>query len=121
MNAFVVLSRFAIRLALAAICVMPMVALNLEAQSTPTATNNGTEYTSQFDFSMLCSFFQAHGADADVGISYNDIRLGAYSSGAYYFNRRLDLEADFEAHPDGNNDGLYMQRSGLLLVIIWPT
>jgi hypothetical protein len=86
---------------------MPMVSLSLEAQSTPATTTSGTEYNSRFDFSMLYSYFQAHGADADVGISYNDIRLGAYSSGAYYFNRRLGLEAAFEAHPDGNNDGLY--------------
>jgi hypothetical protein len=61
---------------------------------------------------MLYSYFQAHGADADVGISYNNIRLGAYSSGAYYFNRRLGLEAAFEAHPDGNNDGLYDAEIG---------
>jgi hypothetical protein len=107
MNALVRFSRFTVRLALAAVCVMPMVSLSLEAQSASATTTSGTEYNSRFDFSMLYSYFQAHGADADVRITYNDIRLGAYSSGAYYFNRRLGLEAAFEAHPDGNNDGLY--------------
>ena len=112
MNAIVRFSRFTVRLALAAICAMPMVSLSLEAQSAPATTTSGTEYNSRFDFSMLYSYFQAHGADADVVISYNDIRLGAYSSGAYYFNRRLGLEAAFEAHPDGNNDGLYDAEIG---------
>jgi hypothetical protein len=89
MNALVRFSRFTIRLALATVCVMPMVSLNLQAQSAPAAKTSGVEYNSRFDFSMLYSYFQAHGADADVGISYNDIRMGAYSSCAYYFNRRL--------------------------------
>ena len=112
MNAIVRFSRFTVRLALATLCAMPMVSTSVEAQSAPTTTISGTEYNSRFDFSMLYSYFQAHGADADVGISYNDIRLGAYSSGAYYFNRRLGLEAAFEAHPDGNNDGLYDAEIG---------
>ena len=112
MNALVRFSRFTVRLALAAICVMPLVSLNIEAQSAPAPTNSGTEYNSRFDFSMLYSYFQAHGADADEGISYDNIRLGAYASGAYYFNRRLGLEAAFEAHPDGDNDGLYDVQIG---------
>jgi len=119
MNAFVRFSRFTVRLALAAICVMPLVSLNIEAQSAPSPTASGTEYNSRFDFSMLYSYFQAHGADADVGISYNNIRLGAYASGAYYFNRRLGLEAAFEAHPDGNNDGLFDAQIGPIARYNW--
>jgi hypothetical protein len=105
-------SRFAIRIALAAACVMPMVSLSLQAQSTPAAKTSGVEYNSRFDFSMLYSYFQAHGADSDVVISYDDIRLGAYAGGAYYFNRHVGLEAAFEAHPDGNNDGLFDIQAG---------
>jgi len=112
MNAIVRFSRVMVRMVLATACVMPMATLSLPAQSTPAANTGGDVYNSRFDFSMLYSYFQAHGADADVRISYNDIRLGAYSSGAYYFNRRLGLEAAFEAHTDGNNDGLYDVQIG---------
>jgi outer membrane protein OmpA-like peptidoglycan-associated protein len=86
--------------------------LSLPAQSAPAAKTSGVVYNSRFDFATLYSYFQAHGADTDVGISYNDIRLGAYASGSYYFNRHLGLEAAFEAHPDGNNDGLYDVQAG---------
>jgi outer membrane protein OmpA-like peptidoglycan-associated protein len=112
MNKIEKLSRFLVRVALAGACVMPLVSLSLPAQSAPAAKTGGTEYNSRFDFATLYSYFQAHGADTDVGISYNDIRLGAYASGSYYFNRHLGLEAAFEAHPDGNNDGLYDIQAG---------
>ena len=107
MNKIEKLTRFLVRIALAGACVMPLASLSLPAQSAPAANTSGAVYNSRFDFATLYSYFQAHGADTDVGISYNDIRLGAYASGSYYFNRHLGLEAAFEAHPDGNNDGLY--------------
>jgi outer membrane protein OmpA-like peptidoglycan-associated protein len=112
MNKIEKLTRFLVRVALAGACVMPMASLNLPAQSAPAAKTSGAVYNSRFDFATLYSYFQAHGADTDVGISYNDIRLGAYASGSYYFNRHLGLEAAFEAHPDGNNDGLYDVEAG---------
>jgi hypothetical protein len=100
------------RLVLAA-CAVSLSAVSLGAQTpAPAAANSGTIYNSRFDFATLYSYFQAHGADTDVGLSYNNIRLGAYASGSYYFNRRLGLEAAFEAHPDGNNDGLFDIQAG---------
>jgi outer membrane protein OmpA-like peptidoglycan-associated protein len=112
MNKIEKLTRFLVRVALAGACVMPLATLSLPAQSAPAAKTSGVVYNSRFDFATLYSYFQAHGADTDVGISYNDIRLGAYASGSYYFNRHLGLEAAFEAHPDGNNDGLYDVQAG---------
>jgi hypothetical protein len=112
MNKIEKFSRLLARIALAGACVMPLASLSLPAQSAPAAKNSGVVYNSRFDFATLYSYFQAHGADTDVGISYNDIRLGAYASGSYYFNRRLGLEAAFEAHPDGNNDGLFDIQAG---------
>jgi hypothetical protein len=105
-------SRFLVRIALIGACVIALATSSLLAQSAPAVKTSGTEYNSRFDFATLYSYFQAHGADTDVGISYNDIRLGAYASGSYYFNRHLGLEAAFEAHPDGNNDGLYDVQAG---------
>jgi hypothetical protein len=105
-------SRFLVRIALIGACVIALATSSLLAQSAPAVKTSGTEYNSRFDFATLYSYFQAHGADTDVGISYNDIRLGAYASGSYYFNRHLGLEAAFEAHPDGNNDGLYDIQAG---------
>ena len=112
MNKIEKFSRLLARIALAGACVMPLASLSLPAQSAPAAKNSGVVYNSRFDFATLYSYFQAHGADTDVGISYNDIRLGAYASGSYYFNRHLGLEAAFEAHPDGNNDGLFDIQAG---------
>ena len=100
------------RLALAA-CAVSLSVVSLGAQTpAPTAKASGVVYNSRFDFATLYSYFQAHGADTDVGISYNDIRIGAYASGSYYFNKRVGLEAAFEAHPDGNNDGLFDIQAG---------
>jgi outer membrane protein OmpA-like peptidoglycan-associated protein len=115
MNKIEKLTRLLVRVALAGACVMPLASLSLQAQSSPAAKPSGVEYNSRFDFATLYSYFQAHGADTDVGISYNDIRLGAYASGSYYFNRHLGLEAAFEAHPDGNNDGLYDVQAGPII------
>src|SRR5664280_1525764 len=115
MNTIEKLTRFLVRVVLAGACVMPMASLSLQAQSAPAAKTSGVEYNSRFDFATLYSYFQAHGADTDVGISYNNIRLGAYASGSYYFNRRIGLEAAFEAHPDGNNDGLYDIQAGPII------
>jgi outer membrane protein OmpA-like peptidoglycan-associated protein len=112
MNKIEKLTRYLVRVVLAGACVMPLASLSLPAQSAPAANNSGAVYNSRFDFATLYSYFQAHGADTDVGVSYNDIRLGAYASGSYYFNRHLGLEAAFEAHPDGNNDGLYDVEAG---------
>jgi hypothetical protein len=112
MNKLGKLTRFLVRMVLAAVCVMPLISLSLQAQNTAAPTNSGAVYNSRFDFATLYSYFQAHGADTDVGISYNNIRLGAYASGSYYFNRHLGLEAAFEAHPDGNNDGLFDIQAG---------
>jgi outer membrane protein OmpA-like peptidoglycan-associated protein len=115
MNKIEKLTRFLVRVALAGACVMPVAALSLPAQSVSAANTSGVVYNSRFDFATLYSYFQAHGADTDVGLSYNDIRLGAYASGSYYFNRHLGLEAAFEAHPDGNNDGLYDVQAGPII------
>jgi len=112
MNKIEKLTRLLARIALAGACVMPLASLNLPAQSAPAAKTSGTVYNSRFDFATLYSYFQAHGADTDVGISYNDIRIGEYASGSYYFNKRFGLEAAFEAHPDGNNDGLFDVEAG---------
>src|ERR1039458_8925086 len=112
MNMFEKFPRFLVRIALIGACVIALATSSLLAQSVPAVKTSGTEYNSRFDFATLYSYFQAHGADTDVGISYNDIRLGAYASGSYYFNRHLGLEAAFEAHPDGNNDGLYDIQAG---------
>jgi hypothetical protein len=109
------LTRFLVRIALAGACVMPLASLSLQAQSTMAAKTSGAEYNSRFDFATLYSYFQAHGADTDVGISYNDIRIGEYASGSYYFNRHVGLEAAFEAHPDGNNDGLFDVEAGPII------
>jgi len=112
MNKIEKLTRLLARIALAGACVMPLASLNLPAQSAPAAKTSGAVYNSRFDFATLYSYFQAHGADTDVGISYNDIRIGEYASGSYYFNKRFGLEAAFEAHPDGNNDGLFDVEAG---------
>lgn len=114
MNKIEKLTRFLVRVVLAGACVMPLATLSLPAQSAPAAKTSGVVYNSRFDFATLYSYayFPARGADTDVGISYNNIRLGAYASGSYYFNRHFGLEAAFEAHPDGNNDGLYDAEAG---------
>jgi hypothetical protein len=112
MKMFEKFPRFLVRIALIGACVIALATSSLLAQSAPAVKTSGTEYNSRFDFATLYSYFQAHGADSDVGISYNDIRLGEYASGSYYFNRRLGLEAAFESHPDGNNDGLYDVQAG---------
>jgi hypothetical protein len=112
MNKIEKFSRLLARVALAGACVMPLASLSLPAQSAPAAKTSGAVYNSRFDFATLYSYFQAHGADTDVGISYNDIRIGEYASGSYYFNKRFGLEAAFEAHPDGNNDGLFDVEAG---------
>ena len=112
MNQLGKFTRFLVRVALAGACVMPLVSLSLQAQSTAAPSNSGAVYNSRFDFATLYSYFQSHGADTDVGISYNSIRLGAYASGSYFFNRHVGLEAAFEAHPDGDNDGLYDIQAG---------
>ena len=53
------------------------------------------------------SYFGAHGQVQPAAIRYSSINLGAIGSGAYYFNKYVGAEANFVAHPDGHNDGLY--------------
>jgi len=81
-------------------------------QSAPAAKNSGVVYNSRFDFATLYSYFQAHGADTDVGISYNDIRLGAYASGSYYFNRRLGWKRPLKRTRMATTTGLYDAQIG---------
>ena len=73
MKMFEKIPRFLVRIALIGACVIALATSSLLAQSAPAVKTSGTEYNSRFDFATLYSYFQAHGADTDVGISYNDI------------------------------------------------
>jgi hypothetical protein len=63
---------------------------------------------------MGYSYFGAHGQVKPAGINYSSVNLGATISGAYFFNKYVGAEANFVAHPDGNNDGLYSVSGGLI-------
>jgi hypothetical protein len=47
-------------------------------------------------------------------VKYSSIDYGALGSVAYFFNRFVGAQAEFGAHPDGRNDGIYTMEGGLI-------
>jgi len=90
----------------------------LQAQSMP-AKASTSDYDSRWDFSALYSYLGVHGSDKtdQVGgtiptagasissFSFSSVNLGAYGSGAYYFDKHFGLEGAFADHQIGTNDG----------------
>lgn len=98
-----------------AACVVSLAAASLSAQTAPSTTAPVGPNPSRVDIFMGYSYFGAHGQVKPAGINYSSVNLGATISGAYYFNKYVGAEANFVAHPDGNNDGLYSISGGLIV------
>jgi outer membrane protein OmpA-like peptidoglycan-associated protein len=45
---------------------------------------------------------------------YSAINLGAVGSFSYFFNRYMGGQIEFDAHPDGKNDGAYVGSAGVI-------
>ena len=101
------------RLGLAA-CAVSLGVASLSAQTAPSTTAPVGPNPSRFDLFTGFSYFGAHGQVKPANINYSSIDLGAIGSGAYYFNKYVGAEANFVAHPDGQNDGLYSTSGGLI-------
>ena len=95
-----------------AACAVSLAAASLSAQTAPTAPVGPNP--SRVDVFMGYSYFGAHGQVKPAAINYSSVNLGATISGAYYFTKYVGAEANFVAHPDGNNDGLYSVSGGLI-------
>ncbi|HEY8996724.1 MAG TPA: OmpA family protein [Edaphobacter sp.] len=98
------------RFALAA-CAVSLGVASLGAQTSSPAAPSGAN-PSRFDLFTGYSYFGAHGQLKPAGINYSSVDVGAIASGAYYFNKYFGGEANFVAHPDGKNDGLYSASAG---------
>ncbi len=94
-----------------AACAVSLGVATLGAQTPGTTAPVGPN-PSRVDIFTGYSYFGAHGQVKPAGINYSSIDLGAIGSGAYYFNKYFGGEANFVAHPDGNNDGLYSASAG---------
>ena len=101
------------RLGLAA-CAVSLGVASLSAQTAPSTTAPVGPNPSRFDIFTGYSYFGAHGQVKPANINYSSVNLGAIGSGAYYFNKYVGAEANFVAHPDGQNDGLYSVSGGLI-------
>ena len=99
------------RFALAA-CAVSLGVASLSAQTAPSAGSLLGPNPSKVDVFLGYSYFGAHGQLKPAGINYSSINYGAIGSGAYYFSKYVGMEANFVAHPDGNNDGLYSASAG---------
>ena len=98
-----------------AACAASLAVASLSAQTAPSTTAPVGPNPSRVDIFMGYSYFGAHGQVKPAGISYSSVNLGATISGAYFFNKYVGGEANFVAHPDGNNDGLYSVSGGLIV------
>ncbi len=95
---------------LLAACTVSLGISGLSAQTAPSKSSESNP--SRVDIFTGFSYFGAHGQLKPAGISYSSINVGAIGSGAYYFSKYFGLEANFVAHPDGKNDGLYTSSAG---------
>ena len=96
-----------------AACAVSLAAASLNAQTAPTAPVGPNP--SRVDVFMGYSYFGAHGQVKPAAINYSSVNLGATMSGAYFFNKYVGAEANFVAHPDGTNDGIYSTSGGLIV------
>ena len=99
------------RLVLAA-CAVSLGVASLGAQTVPSTTAPMGPNPSRVDVFLGYSYFGAHGDLKPAGINYSSIDKGAIGSGAYYFNKYVGAQVEFAAHPDGQNDGLYVGSAG---------
>src|SRR3984957_12185061 len=90
-----------------AACAVSLAVASLSAQTAPSTTAPVGPNPSRFDIFMGYSYFGAHGEVKPADINYSSVNLGATISGAYYFNKYAGVEANYVAHPNGQNDGLY--------------
>jgi hypothetical protein len=67
---------------------------------------------SKIDVFVGYSYFGTHSVLNPSGVQYSSVNYGAIGSVAYYFNKYVGGEANFVAHPDGNNDSLYTASAG---------
>ena len=99
-------------------------------QGTPTSKPMAptAPYASRIDIFAGYSYLAPHGditvpGGAGIGVSgpvkYSSVDYGALGSVSYFFNRYVGAQAEFGAHPDGNNDGAYTADAGL--VFRYPT
>lgn len=88
-------------------------AASLDAQMAPAAAAPPAgPNPSRVDVFLGYSYFGAHGVVKPANIRYSSIDLGAIGSVAYYFNKYFGGEISLSAHPDGQNDGLYIASAG---------
>ena len=98
-----------------AACAVSLAVASLSAQSAPSTTAPVGPNPSRVDIFLGYSYFGAHGQVKPAGINYSSVNEGAIGEGAYFFNKYVGAEANFVAHPDGNNDGLYSASGGLIV------
>ena len=105
-------TRFLVRIALAGACVMPLASLSLQAQSGAGSKNQrcGIQLAIRFRYTLLLlsGAWRGHRC-GHLLQQYSNWRIRQRQ---LLLQRRLGLEAAFEAHPDGNNDGLYDVEAG---------
>ncbi len=99
------------RLGLAA-CAVSLGVASLSAQTAPAPVGPNP---SRVDVFTGFSYFGAHGQLKPANIQYSSINEGAAISGAYFFNKYVGAEVNFQFHPNGVNDGLYSGVGGLIL------
>jgi len=99
------------RFALAA-CAVSLGVASLGAQTVPSKTAPMGPNPSRVDVFLGYSYFGAHGDLKPAGINYSSINEGAIGSVSYYFNKYVGAQVEFAAHPDGQNDGLYVGSAG---------
>jgi hypothetical protein len=98
-----------------AACAVSLAVASLSAQTAPSTTAPVGPNPSRIDVFLGYSYFGAHGQVKPAGINYSSINEGAIGEGAYFFNKYVGAEANFVAHPDGNNDGLYSASAGMIV------
>ena len=98
-----------------AACAVSLGVASLSAQTAPSTTAPVGPNPSRFDLFTGYSYFGAHGQVKPAGINYSSVNLGAIGSGAYYFNKYAGAEANFVAHPDGVNDGIWSSSLGMIV------
>lgn len=93
--------------------IISMGAASLGAQSAPASTAPPAgPNPSRVDIFLGYSYYGAHGVVKPANIRYSSIDLGAIGSAALYFNKYFGAEISLSAHPDGQNDGLYIASAG---------
>ena len=87
-------------------------AASLGAQTTPAAAPPAGPNPSRVDVFLGYSYWSGHGTVKPAGITYSSVNVGAIGSGAYYFSKYAGIEISAAAHPNGQNDGLFLYQAG---------